>query len=153
MLGKKFPSFRLETQDGKEYTTADLAGRWWVLYAYPKAMTSGCTLESQQFRDALPKFAKLGASVLGISADEAKRQKQFAEKESLPFPLLADPEKTLLTKLGIWVEKSLYGRKYMGIERSTFLVDPTGKVAAEWHKVKVPGHAAEVLEKLRELQA
>ena len=145
LIGKKLPAFRLADHTGKLWTNADLAGYPTVLYAYPKAMTSGCTVESCDFRDHLSVFKKHGVQILGISADAVDRQAKFVEKEKLTFPLLADPDKVLLTKLGIWIEKSLYGRKYMGIERSTFLIDAQGVITHEWRGVKVPGHVATVL--------
>lgn len=145
LIGKKLPAFRLSDNQGKLWTNADLAGHQTVLYAYPKAMTSGCTVESCDFRDQLSVFKKHGVHILGISADAVDRQAKFVEKEKLTFPLLADPDKVLLTKLGIWIEKSLYGRKYMGIERSTFLIDAKGVITHEWRGVKVPGHVAAVL--------
>lgn len=149
LIGAKFPTFKLADHTGRVWTNADLAGQFTIIYAYPKAMTSGCTAESCDFRDNLKAFEKLSARVLGLSADDVARQAKFVEKEKLTFPLLADPEKSLLTKLGIWIEKSLYGRKYMGIDRSTFLIDPAGLVVAEWRRVKVPGHVAEVAARLR----
>lgn len=145
LIGKKLPAFRLSDHTGKLWTNADLAGHPTVLYAYPKAMTSGCTVESCDFRDHLSVFKKHGIEILGISADAVDRQAKFVEKEKLTFPLLADPDKVLLTKLGIWIEKSLYGRKYMGIERSTFLINADGVITHEWRGVKVPGHVATVL--------
>lgn len=153
VLGKKFPAFQLPDQNEKVWKNADLAGKWAVIFLYPRAMTPGCTTESCDFRDNENRIKKLGAQVFGLSADKPGTQKKFEEKESLNFPLLADLEHELIEKLGSWIEKSMYGKKYMGIDRSTFIVDPSGKIAAEWRNVKVPGHVAEVVEKLKELAA
>lgn len=130
---------------------ADLAGSPYVLFAYPKDDTSGCTTEAIDFSGLKPEFDAIGVSVVGISPDSAKKHDKFITKHELGLPLLADEEKTVLQALGVWKEKSMYGRKYMGVERSTFLVDGKGKVAQVWRKVSVPGHAAEVLEAARKL--
>ena len=147
--GKSLPSFSLADQDGKVWTNADLAGRPFVLYFYPKDDTSGCTTEACEFRDALPDFGPV--QVLGVSPDDEKSHAKFIKKYSLNFPLLADPEKTLLQELGIWVEKSMYGKKYMGVERTTILVDERGIIREVWNMVKPAGHAAEVLAKVESL--
>lgn len=152
LFTQTFPAFRLTDHTGRVWTATDFTG-WTVIFAYPKAMTSGCTAEACDFRDHLQELQKSGATVLGLSPDPVDRQKKFAEKEALPYPLLADPARELLTGLGIWVEKSLYGRKYFGVERSTFLLNAAGKVVAEWRKVKVPGHVAAVLAELKKQQA
>lgn len=140
----KLPSFSLPASDGKTYTDADLSNGKYILYLYPKDMTSGCTLESQNFRDLKDKFAALGFQILGLSKDSMKSHDKFCEKESLNFPLLSDEDCTLIEGLGAWVEKSMYGKKYMGIERSTFVV-VDGEVVQKWRKVKVPGHTEAVL--------
>jgi len=145
------PTFTIPDQDERNWSNADLSGTWVVIYAYPKAMTPGCTQETRDFRDLVNKFKKLNCHIFGISADTPARQKKFAEKEDAHFPLLADTEKELLNKLGIWVEKSMYGRKYMGIARTTFLVNPAGEIVQRWDKVKVPGHAEEVYAALQQL--
>lgn len=124
---------------------------WTVLYAYPKDMTSGCTIEAHDFTENLKAFEKAGAQVLGISPDDIKRHTKFCEKEGIGFPLLADPEKLLLEKLGVWIEKSMYGKQYMGVNRSTWIIDEKGVIVKEWRKVKVPGHVLEVLESLKTL--
>jgi len=144
--GQPFPRFTLEDQDGNTVTSDGLRGAPVIYYFYPKDDTSGCTQEACEFRDGLPKFT--GAKVFGVSPDPVKSHKKFADKYGLTFPLLADPEKTLLAAVGVWVEKSMYGRKYMGVERTTVLVDADGIVKKVWNKVKVPGHAAEVLASL-----
>ncbi|MGP1272128.1 MAG: peroxiredoxin [Phycisphaerales bacterium] len=157
--GKKAPAFTLADQDGVKHKLGDYAGRPVILFFYPKDLTSGCTDEACQFRDLLPKFAKSEAQVLGISILGTKSKKKFADKEGLPYPLLADdrendegkPDPVVAQKYGVWVEKSMYGKTYMGIERTTYLIDGDGKVAQRWDKVKVPGHAEEVLEAVRAL--
>lgn len=150
-MNKPFPSFKLEDQDGKVWTEKDFSGKWTVLYAYPKDMTSGCTIEAHDFTENLKHFQKFGAQVLGISPDDTKSHQKFCNKDGITFPLLADTEMTLLKKLGVWVEKSMYGKKYMGVDRSTWIIDRDGKIVKEWHKVSVAGHVQEVLEALQGL--
>jgi peroxiredoxin Q/BCP len=147
-VGSTAPAFSLESSHGKRVSLKDLKGSWIVLYFYPKDDTPGCTKEACDFRDASPQVAKSSAVVLGVSPDSVASHQKFAGKFSLPFPLLADPDHTVAEKYGVWVEKSMYGRKYMGIERSTFVIDPAGKIAAMWRKVRVPGHIEEVLQSL-----
>ena len=155
--GKRAPAFTLEDQDGVKHSLKDYAGQPVILFFYPKDLTSGCTTEACDFRDRLPKFAKLDAQVLGISILDTRSKKKFADKQSLTYPLLADdavdeagkPAPKIAQKYGVWVEKSMYGKKYMGIERTTLIVDPAGKVARVWSKVKVPGHAEEVLDAMK----
>jgi len=149
-VGKKAPAFTLTDQNGDEHKLSDYKGQHVVLYFYPKDDTSGCTKEACQFRDGLPGFEKLDAVVLGVSPDDETKHKKFAEKHDLNFNLLADPEKKVLDKYGVWQEKSMYGRKYMGVVRTTYLIDPKGKVAQRWDKVKVPEHAAKVLAAIEE---
>jgi thioredoxin-dependent peroxiredoxin len=146
-VGSPAPTFSLESSEGDKVGLKDLNGRWVVLYFYPKDDTPGCTKEACDFRDAAPQLSK-SAIVLGVSPDSVASHQKFAGKYSLPFPLLADPEHAVAEKYGVWVEKSMYGRKYMGIERSTFVIDPAGKIVAIWRKVRVPGHIDEVLESL-----
>ena len=141
--GSPFPNFSLPNQDGKIVTLADLAGQKAVLFFYPKDMTSGCTVEACEFTEALPDFGSI--PVYGVSPDAPKRHLKFIEKESLKMDLLSDEEHKLLTACGIWIEKSMYGRKYMGVERTTVLLDATGAVQRVWRKVKPAGHAQEVL--------
>ena len=146
------PSFSLSDQNGKVWTKDSLKGSWTVLYAYPKDMTSGCTLEAHDFSLKRTAFQKIGAEIIGISPDDISQHQKFCEKESIPFPLLSDPQKDLLSALGVWKEKSLYGRKYMGVERTTWIISPEGKIVKTWEKVKVPGHVEEVYESLKSLQ-
>ncbi len=151
VLGKKVPDFTAASTAGADFTLADARGKTVVLYFYPKDATSGCTVESQEFRDLHAKFKRAGALVLGVSRDSLKSHDKFREKEALPFDLLSDPDEALCKLFDVIREKSLYGRKYMGIERSTFLIDDKGVLRQEWRKVKVAGHAQEVLEALRSL--
>jgi len=144
----KLPSFSLPASDKKTYTEADFASGVFVLYLYPKDMTPGCTLEANDFQSLLPEFEKLGAQALGMSKDSIERHEKFCTKESLTFPLITDAEMTLIEPLGAWVEKSMYGKKYMGIDRSTFIIKD-GEVVHEWRKVKAKGHASAVLDWLQ----
>ncbi len=145
--GSQFPAFDLEDQHGSKVSLASLGGKKVVIYFYPKDDTSGCTVEACGFRDRLPDIS--GATVLGVSPDNVKSHKKFAEKFALNFSLLADTGHLLAEAAGVWVEKSMYGRKYMGIERATFLLDESGKVAKVWRKVKPAEHAAEVAEAVK----
>ena len=152
--GDRAPDFSLPTwPDGRPVRLSDFRGQWVVLYFYPKDMTSGCTKEACQFRDLHPEFEKVHAVVLGVSKDSLKSHEKFANKYELPFRLLSDEDTGVAQAYGVWVEKSMYGRKYMGMERSTFLIDPEGNIRRVWRKVKVPGHAEAVLEALKEEQA
>ncbi len=144
--GDKAPDFTLPTDGGGALTLSSLRGRKVVLYFYPKDDTSGCTAESIAFRDALADFEAAGATVIGVSKDSAAKHDRFKAKHGLNFPLVADEECKACEAWGVWVEKSMYGRKYMGIERSTFLIGPDGKIAKAWRKVKIAGHVEEVLE-------
>jgi thioredoxin-dependent peroxiredoxin len=146
--GKKAPSFSLKDQDGKTRQLADYAGRPVVLYFYPKDDTPGCTKEACAFRDNLPRFKPSKAVVLGVSILDEASKARFAGKYDLPFPLLADPDHSVAEKFGVWQKRSLYGRTYMGIARTTYLIGPDGKVAKRWDNVKVDGHAEAVLEAL-----
>src|SRR5690349_15330327 len=143
--GKKAPAFALEGSDGKTHSLEDYKDKTVVLYFYPKDDTPGCTKEACDFRDSIKKFTSKKAVVLGVSPDSLKAHDKFIDKFELPFTLLSDPEHAVAEKYGVWVEKSMYGRKYMGIERSTFVIDPEGKLKAEFRKVKVDGHVDEVL--------
>ena len=143
--GRKAPSFRLNDQNGTTHTLADYAGRPVVLYFYPKDDTPGCTTESCAFQDNLPKFKAGKAAVLGVSILDEKSKAKFAAKHGLTFPLLADADHDVAEKYGVWQEKSRYGRKYMGIVRTTYLIGPDGKIAKRWDNVKVEGHAEDVL--------
>ncbi|GAB6052002.1 hypothetical protein JCM17960_08220 [Magnetospira thiophila] len=150
-IGDSAPPFTLPTDGGKTLSLTDLNGKTVVLYFYPKDMTSGCTTQAEGFRDAIADFEAAGAVVVGVSKDSAKRHDTFKAKHDLPFTLIADEEGALCEPFGVWKEKSMYGRKYMGIERSTFLLDGTGKIVRVWRKVKVTGHVAEVLAAVQEL--
>jgi peroxiredoxin Q/BCP len=150
-LDGKVPAFKAATTAGGEFSLADARGKALVLYFYPKDATSGCTVEAQEFRDHADKFRRAGALILGVSRDSLKSHEKFREKESLPFHLLSDPEEKLCGLFDVIREKSLYGRRYMGIERSTFLIDGSCVLRREWRKVKVAGHAKEVLEAVRSL--
>jgi peroxiredoxin Q/BCP len=143
--GKKAPAFTLKDQNGESHRLSDYAGRPVVLYFYPKDDTPGCTQESCDFRDRLPKFAKSRAAVFGVSILDEKSKAKFASKHGLNFPLLADADHAVAEKYGVWQEKSRYGRKYMGIVRTTYLIDADGRIAKRWDKVSVNGHADEVL--------
>jgi peroxiredoxin Q/BCP len=149
--GKKAPLFTLPDSKGKKIALKDLIGKPLVIYFYPKDMTSGCTVEACDFRDAFPDFKKLKTTVLGISRDSVESHKKFAEKHELPFHLLSDESGNVTEKYGVWKEKSMYGKKYMGIERTTFVIDKTGKIVKKFPKVKVKGHVEEVLNVIKEL--
>lgn len=151
--GKKAPDFKLKGDDGKVIQLSKLKGKPVVVYFYPKDDTSGCTAEARNFSCLARDFAKAGAIVIGISPDSVASHVKFKTKHDLNLTLAADEEKTAAEAYGVWVEKSMYGRKYMGVERSTFLVDATGKVARSWRKVKVPAHAEEVLKTVKALKA
>jgi peroxiredoxin Q/BCP len=151
-LDKPFPLFTLPDQGGQTHSLADYAGRWLVIYFYPKDNTGGCTLEAKDFTCLASRLADRGAAVIGVSPDSVKSHANFASKQELGFTLLSDPEHALLTAAGVWRKKKLYGREYMGVARATALVDPKGVVRALWSNVKVPGHAEAVLAKLTELQ-
>jgi peroxiredoxin Q/BCP len=143
--GKKAPAFSLKDQDGKPHKLSDYAGKSVVLYFYPKDDTPGCTKESCDFRDNLVRFNASQASVLGISILDEQSKAKFAKKYDLTFPLLADADHGVAEKYGVWQKKMRYGRSYMGIVRTTYLIGPDGKVAKRWDKVNVEGHAGEVL--------
>jgi len=149
--GDKAPSFKLKNQNNKLISLSELKGKPVVLYFYPKDDTSGCTKEACNFRDEFPKFGKMKAEIIGISADSVESHKKFAEKYKLPFNLLSDEKKEVIEKYGVWQEKSMYGRKYMGIVRSTFIIDEKGKISKIFPKVKVNEHNKEVMEALKEL--
>ena len=144
-VGDKAPAFSMPTDGGGKISLAELKGKIVVLYFYPKDDTSGCTKEAIDFTAAMAKFDKLGAVVIGCSRDSAKSHDKFKDKHKLKVILAADESGAAAESYGAWVEKSMYGRTYMGIERSTFLIDRTGKIAAIWRKVKVPGHVDSVL--------
>jgi peroxiredoxin Q/BCP len=143
--GTKAPDFTLPTDGNGKVALAKLRGQKVVLYFYPKDDTSGCTAEACGFRDAFPKFGKIDVVVIGISKDSVASHDKFKKKHALPFILASDESGEVCERYGVWVEKSMYGRKYMGIERATFLIDKKGVVRGVWRKVKVPGHVEAVL--------
>jgi peroxiredoxin Q/BCP len=147
-VGKKAPSFTLKNSNGEKVSLSDFKGKKVVLYFYPKDMTSGCTQEACDFRDSFPNFSKLKAVVLGVSADSVESHRKFADKYNLQFTLLSDENKEVVEKYGVWKEKSMYGKKYMGIERTTFIIDEDGKIKNIFPKVKVTGHVEEVMKAL-----
>jgi len=149
--GMKVPEFALPMTGGGTWQLAGAGGHKLVIYFYPRDMTSGCTRESQDFRDLEPAFRKAGTRIVGVSRDSVASHDRFAAKESLPFPLLADIDEQVCRLFDVIKPKSLYGRKYLGVERSTFLLDAAGRLQQEWRKVKVPGHAEEVLEAAQRL--
>jgi thioredoxin-dependent peroxiredoxin len=150
-VGMAAPLFTLPGAGGRAIDLAALRGRKVVLYFYPKDDTSGCTLEAQQFNGLKDEFSAVDTEIVGVSPDNPASKAKFAQKYGLDLALAADEEKGALQAYGVWVEKSMYGRKYMGVERTTFLIDREGRIARIWPKVKVPGHAAEVLEAARAL--
>jgi peroxiredoxin Q/BCP len=145
-IGSNAPDFTLPRDGGGTITLSGLRGNPVILYFYPKDDTSGCTQEAIEFSGLRPQFEKLGAKVIGMSPDPVKKHDKFKTKHDLKVDLVADEDKAIIESYGLWIEKSMYGRKYMGVERTTFLIDSDGKIAKIWNKVKVPGHAAEVLE-------
>lgn len=147
--GQKAPAFTLPTDDGKTVSLKDYQGQKLILYFYPKDDTSGCTAQACAFTDGQPAFKKLKTAILGVSRDSIQKHQKFREKYALNFPLASDEEGKVLEKYGVWVEKSMYGRKYMGIERTTFLISEDGKIEKIWSKVKVPGHIDEILGSLK----
>lgn len=144
-VGDAAPDFALPTDGGGHARLADLRGKAVVLYFYPKDDTSGCTAEAIAFSGLKPKFTAAGAALIGVSPDSAASHDKFKTKHNLGIALAADPERSAIEAYGVWKEKSMYGRKYFGVERTTFLVDREGRIAKVWRKVKVPGHAEEVL--------
>ena len=151
-VGDMVPDFCLPNQDEEEICLRDLKGKWIVLYFYPKDNTPGCSTEAQDFTAALKDFEKLNAIVLGVSPDSPKKHRNFIEKKDLKITLLSDEEKELCKTFGCWQLKKFMGKEYMGVVRSTYIIDPDGKIAAKWEKVKVKGHVEEVKKKLEELQ-
>lgn len=149
--GDTAPNVTVQTMDGEAVPLFDAVKPPMVLYFYPKDDTSGCTREAQDFTALAADFASAGVSVVGVSKDSPKKHRSFIDKYDLKLALVTDADDTVCAAYGAWVEKSMYGRKYMGIERSTFLIDGNGRIARVWRKVKVPGHAAEVLEAARQL--
>lgn len=150
-IGDQAAEFELPNQDGENMTLHDFAGKWVVLYFYPKDNTSGCTKQACEFTSHLREFEALGAAVIGVSPDSVKSHLGFMIKHNLVHTLLSDTEKTALSSYGVWQEKSMYGRKYFGVVRTTYLITPERAVFARWDKVTVSGHAETVLKKLKEL--
>ncbi|HVB17045.1 MAG TPA: thioredoxin-dependent thiol peroxidase [Stellaceae bacterium] len=150
-VGDKAPDFTMPTDGNGTLTLSALRGKPVILYFYPKDDTSGCTAEACGFRDAIPDYGKTGAAVIGVSRDSVASHDKFKKKYQLPFTLASDSTGEVTERYGVWVEKSMYGRKYMGIDRSTFLIDKEGVVRGIWHKVKVGGHVADVLKAVQAL--
>ena len=150
-IGDQAPDFTMPTDRGGSVTLSALRGKPVVLYFYPKDDTSGCTAEACGFRDSFPDFGRTGAVVIGVSRDPVASHDKFKQKHGLPFILASDAAGEVTERYGVWVEKSMYGRKYMGIDRSTFLIDGEGIVRGAWHKVKVPGHVTQVLKAVQAL--
>jgi peroxiredoxin Q/BCP len=151
MEKKKAPTFCLLNQDDEKVCLEDFTGKWVVLYFYPKDNSKTCTLEALSFTDNIKSFKELGAVVIGVSPDSVKSHKNFAHKHNLDLILLSDSEHTVLNQYGVWKKKKMYGREYMGVERSTFLINPKGSIEKEWNKVRVKGHVEEVKTRLTEL--
>lgn len=149
--GTKAPAFTLKDHEGTSVKLSDLKGNPVVLYFYPRDDTPGCTKEACAFRDRYDEMKKLGAQLFGVSADSAESHLKFREKYSLPFPLLVDVKHTMMEKYGVWREKNLYGKKSMGIQRSTYLIDADGKIAKVWKRVKVDGHDQQVIDAFGDL--
>ena len=152
-IGKPAPSFTMPTDGGGKVSLSALKGKNVVLYFYPKDDTPGCTAQACGFRDNLPKFDKVDAVVIGVSRDSVKSHDKFKAKYELPFPIASDEDGKVCERYGVWTEKTLYGRKFMGIERSTFLIDAKGAIAHVWRKVRVPGHVEDVLDTVKALSA
>ncbi|MDD5717514.1 MAG: thioredoxin-dependent thiol peroxidase [Sulfuricurvum sp.] len=152
-VGSTAPDFCLSNQDDVEICSRDLRGKWIVLYFYPKDSTPGCTTEACEFSAAMDDYDDLGAIILGVSADSTASHRKFIEKQSLDITLLSDPSTQMMQEYGVWAMKKNYGKEYMGIVRSTFIIDPAGTVRAKWSNVKVKEHVAKVKEELAKLQA
>lgn len=149
--GDKAPNFAMATGGGESVKLSGLKGKPVILYFYPKDDTSGCTLEAKDFSRLAPEFRKAGAEVIGVSPDSVESHQKFSKKYDLAVRLATDSDKAVANAYGVWVEKSMYGRKYMGVERSTFLIGGDGRIAKSWRKVKVPGHAEDVLAAVKAL--
>ena len=151
-VGDKAPDFALSNQDGESVRLSDSSGKWMVVYFYPKDDTPGCTVEAIEFTELRKQFENENAVLLGVSPDTEAKHCKFIDKHKLSIDLLADIEKTMLSDYGVWQEKSMYGRTYMGVVRTTYLIDPKGNIAEVWTKVKAKGHAGAVLERLKEIK-
>ena len=152
-LNRAIKSCQVDSTDSAMTNLSDCLGQWLVLYFYPKDNTSGCSLQAEDFTASLHQFEQLGAKVVGVSRDSLKSHEKFIEKLSIGYPLITDPDEKLCQYFDVMKEKSMYGKKYMGVERSTFIIDPKGVLRHEWRKVKVKGHIDEVLHQLEELQS
>ena len=151
-VGEKAPTFDLPNQNGNNVKLGDYAGKWLVLYFYPRDDTPGCTVEAREFTDLKKDFDNNNASILGVSPDSEKKHCKFIDKHNLEIDLLADENTTMLEDYGVWQEKSMYGKTYMGVVRTTYLINPDGSIAEAWTKVKAKGHAEIVLERLKEIK-
>lgn len=151
-IGNPAPTFELQDQTGRTHKLPDYKGEWVVLYFYPKDDTPGCTKEACSFRDNLPKFKAVNAVILGVSVDSVAKHEKFVEKYDLNFPLLSDENKKVVQDYDVWQEKNMMGKKYMGIVRTTFIIDPKGKIAEIFEKVKADKHGEEVVRELKNLQ-
>ena len=151
-VGEKAPAFDLPNQDGNNVKLGDYAGKWLVVYFYPRDDTPGCTVEAREFTDLKKDFDNNNALILGVSPDSEKKHCKFIDKHNLEIDLLADENTTMLEDYGVWQEKSMYGKTYMGVVRTTYLINPDGSIAEAWTKVKAKGHAEIVLERLKEIK-
>ena len=151
LLGKKCPAFKAEATNNQTLSNASFAGKNLVIYFYPKDSTPGCTTEGQEFRDSYKIFKKMNTEILGVSRESIKSHENFKSKQSFPFELLSDPDEKVCKAFDVMKLKSMYGREYMGVDRSTFIVDKKGKIQSEWRGVKVTGHVQEVLQAVKEL--
>ena len=149
--GKKCPDFLVESTGDKKLSNGDFEGKNLVIFFYPKDNTPGCTLEGQDFRDNYEEFKKFNAEILGVSRDSIKSHVNFIEKQNFPFDLLSDPDEVMCKSFDVIREKSMYGKKYIGVDRSTFLIDSKGMIVKEWRSVKVKGHVLDVLEALKNI--
>ena len=151
-VGSKAPDFTIPNQDGKSVNLDDLSGKWAVIYFYPRDDTPGCTVEANEFTELYSKFEDNNAVVIGVSPDNEAKHCKFIDKYELKVELLADTEKTMLSDYGVWQEKSMYGKTYMGVVRTTYLINPDGQISEAWPKVKAKGHAEAVLNRLIDLK-
>ena len=151
LLGKKCPAFKAEATNDQIISNTSFEGKNFVIYFYPKDSTPGCTTEGQEFRDKIKLFKKMNTEILGVSRESIKSHEKFKSKENFPFELLSDPDEKVCKAFDVMKLKSMYGREYMGVDRSTFIIDASGKVKAEWRSVKVKGHVQEVLDKITKL--
>jgi peroxiredoxin Q/BCP len=151
-VGNKAPNFTLPNQNGDSIRLDDFTGRWLIVYFYPRDDTPGCTIEAKEFTDSKKHFEENGATIMGVSPDNEAKHCKFIDKHGLNIDLLADCEKSMLSDYGVWQEKSMYGKTYMGVVRTTYLIDPDGNIAEAWTKVKAKGHADAVLKRLIDIR-